>query len=218
MSSFSINSFNKILKSYSGEKISNVLVFRDIYLSNKYALTYPTNTLNSYKNGNRFNYPNTFPALYFGFSIVSSAMEIASRTNPLRTVFIDSDFRGTINFPLLVKGNFVDLRDPIFCFDPKCPEYQIETSVWESAISNKKLAITHEIGQAIYNQGFDGIIYHSFQAFKRNFHGVIEEERLCGCIFMSTTDFSKPKNTGCNLICFDESLFDQLSKYTTKKP
>lgn len=214
MSNFSINSFKKILKNYPGKKISKTLVFRGIFLSNKYALNHPTDSLYSYKRGARFNYPNIFPALYFSFSVIAASMELAQVTNPLCTVFKNSDFREIVNFPLEIEGNFVDLRDPILNFDLKHPEYQIDTSVWQAAISNGNLAITHEIGQAIYNQGFDGIIYHSFQAFKRNFHGLNEEESLCGCIFMSTSDFLKPKNSGCAVLCFDDSLFNMLSKHT----
>jgi hypothetical protein len=75
-------------------------------------------------------------------------------------------------------------------------------------VSKGKRAITHQIGQAVYDAGFDGIIYFSFPAWELCYRynaDVISNI----CVFMSKENQNKPKNDTCSLEIFEQNHFNQ---------
>lgn len=214
---FSLEEFSKALKKYKGSHLPPTLLFRKEYISNRRKCRFPVDSSYCFQGGGRFNFPRKIPILYLGFSEISATLEISDKTNPLCTILQPTDYRGSISFPIIVSGDFVDLEDPVFGFDKTNPEYMIDTKEWMNAILNKTEAITHKIGKIAYDQGFDGIIYHSYQAFKRNFQGSIPAETKCLAVFMSAKDFISPKNPGCSVVCLDATLHEQLIPPASEK-
>jgi len=207
MKPYSIKFFVEALKNYQGTELHPTLLFRKVCLSNKETCRNPLDASSSFKYGGRFNFPNSFPALYLGFSEIAATLETSRRTNPLCTVFKPTDFQGTVAFPIVVSGKFVNLDDPHFSFDPNHPQYLIDTQVWENA---SPTAITHAIGDCVHTNGFDGIIYRSYEAFRRNYHPIIPEEAKCMVVFMAKDDCCSPKNKSCRIECLDQTLFEKL--------
>jgi hypothetical protein len=212
--SFRLDRFQKGLQSHQGLTLRNQTTYRYVNsaLLTKRIITNPLNSLYSYARGYRFNFPYTFPAVYMAFSDFVATLEAGQNSNPLSTIFDNREMEPAILYSLKLSGRFANLTgeknlEELF-LDKHLPEYLISTREWEDMVRNGRPAITHQIGQAIYDAGFDGIVYHSYPAWELRY--IYNIDRLSNiCVFMSTEDYNSPKNAGCSLVIADQNELTQ---------
>ena len=212
--SFSLKTFKEALHSHKGTRLSNQVVYRYVNsaLLTKRIIKNPLNSLYSYGRGYRFNFPYAFPALYLSLSDFVATLEAGQRPDPLSTIFDNREKEPVILYSVKISGHFANLTDEKdlkeFSMNSRHPEYLIPTQEWEGMVSKGKPAVTHQIGQAVYDAGFDGIIYLSFPAWDLRYR--YNTDVLSNiCVFMSKEDPNKPKNESCRLELFEQAQFTQ---------
>lgn len=212
--SFDLNAFTKALRSHKGISLSRQVAYRYVNsaLLTKGIIENPLNSLYSFGRGYRFNFPYSFPALYLSFSDFVATLEAGQRPDPLSTIFDNREREPAILYSIKISGHFADLTDERklkeLSLDPRQPEYLIPTQEWEDMMRRGEPAITHQIGQAIYDAGFDGIIYFSFPA--RELRYIYNAPMISNiCVFMSNEDPGQPKGPTCHLELFDQDDFTQ---------
>ncbi len=212
--SFSFKTFEKSLRSHKGTVLSDQVVYRyfNSALLTKKIIKNPLNSLYSYGRGYRFNFPYTFPTLYLAFSEFVATLEAGQRPNPLSTIFDNREKEPVILYSVKISGHFANLTGEKnlkeFSMNSLHPEYLISTQEWEEMASKGKPSISHQIGQAVYDAGFDGIIYFSFPAWELR-HRYNADVISNVCVFMSKEDPNKPKNDNCSLELFEKDQFTQ---------
>jgi hypothetical protein len=206
--SLNLTVFKQKLKKHKGLHFDNQVVYRNVSAGFVKSGGDPLDSQSSFKSGYRFNFPDSFPALYFGLSEIVTVLEVGYRTKATSTRFDNTAKKPRETLSIYVTGNFVDLTDKRilkgFSFNPNRPEYLIPHEIWEDRCKLyrksgfSKPAITHEIGKYVYEEGFDGIIYFSYPAwYLREKHPIHVVSAIC--IFMDKVDFCKPKNDSCTL-------------------
>jgi hypothetical protein len=223
--SFILRLFEEKLKTHKGLVFDKQVVYRSISTSllSSGMINDPLDSRYSYERGYRFNYPHSFPALYFALSGLVVELETGHNINPLSTRFDNKEIKPRLVFSIHLDGRFVDLTDNKslnkFSFDEDFPEYLIPTEEWDKKTKqyrdtgNVDRAITHKIGLAAYNSGFDGILYYSYPAW--HLKDKYDSHMLSSvCIFMSKEDFCKPKNASCSLKIYKKEIFEVFKKTT----
>lgn len=212
--SFNLGVFEKALRSHDGTILSSQVAYRYVNsaLLTKGIVKNPLNSLYSYGRGYRFNFPYTFPALYLALSDFVATLEAGQNPDPLATVFDNREKEPAIIYSIKVSGRFANLvgRKSLaeLTLDPHQPEYLIPTLEWETMASRGNRAVTHEIGQAVYDAGFDGIIYFSFPAWELRYRYNVDILSNM-CVFMSLEDPNIPKNNSCRLEIFEQNGFTE---------
>ena len=212
--SFNLSVFKKALRSHKGTILSNQVAFRYVNsaLLTKGIINNPLNSLYSYGRGYRFNFPFAFPTLYLALSDFVATLEAGQNPDPLANVFDNHEKEPAIIYSIRVSGRFANLVDRKslieLSFDPHQPEYLIPTLEWETMALRGNRAVTHEIGQAVYDAGFDGIIYLSFPAFELRYRYNVEILSNM-CVFMSMENPNIPKINSCRLDIFEQDGFTE---------
>lgn len=209
---FNLNQFKSALHSHKGTVLSGQVAYRYVNsaLLTKKVIKNPLNSAYSYTRGYRFNLPYTFPALYLSFSDFVATLEAGQKPSSLSTIFENREREPGIIYSVKISGRFANLVDEKslmeFSFNAVHPEYIISTSRWENKARIGELAITHQIGQAVYDAGFDGLIYFSFPAWELRFRYKTDVISNI-CVFMSLDDPNRPKNDSCCLELFEQDRF-----------
>jgi hypothetical protein len=216
--SFNIKAFKSALYSHKGTVLTGQVAYRYVNsaLFTGKLIRNPLNCDYSYTRGYRFNFPNAFPALYLSFSDFVATLEAGQKPSSLSTIFDNREREPGIIYSVKVSGRFANLVEEKslneLSFNKNHPEYLIPTHEWEEKLKSGKFAITHQIGQVIYDAGFDGLIYFSFPAWE--LHSRYKSEMISNiCVFMSREDANCPKNDSCCLELFDRDHFTE--KLTT---
>ena len=212
--SFNIIDFKSALYSHKGTVLSGQVAYRYVNsaLLTKNITRNPLNCFYSYTRGYRFNFPYTFPSLYLSFSDFVATLEAGQKPSSLSTIFDNREREPGIIYSVRISGHFANLIEEKslneLSFNKDQPEYLISTHEWEEKAKNGKLAITHQIGQAIYDAGFDGLIYFSFPAWELRFR--YKPDIISNiCVFMSMEDPNRPKNNLCSLELFEQDHFTE---------
>lgn len=216
--SFSIKAFKSALYFHKGTVLTGQVAYRYVNsaLLTKRVIRNPLNSAYSYTRGYRFNSPYAFPALYLSFSDFVATLEAGQKPSSLSTIFDNREKEPGIIYSVKVSGRFANLVEERslyeLSFNKNQPEYLISTHEWEEESKSAKSAITHQIGQAIYDAGFDGLIYFSFPAWE--LHSRYKPDMISNiCVFMSMENPNRPKNDSCYLGLFDQDHFTE--KLTT---
>lgn len=209
---FSLKTFKKALHSHRGKILSGQIAFRYVNsaLLTRDIISSPLDSRYSYSRGYRFNFPGSFPALYMAFSDFVCTLEAGQRPDPLATIFENYEREPGIIYSIKVSGNFVNLVDKKslgqLCLNVNHPEYLIATNEWENRAARGRPTITHKIGQAVYDAGFDGIIYYSYPAFE--LRHIYNPDMISSiCVFMSKDKPKLPEGKTCYLEVFEKSKF-----------
>ena len=207
--SFNLKVFKESLSSHKGITLSKQVAYRYV---NSALLTKNIISLYSYGRGYRFNFPYSFPALYLAFSDFVATLEAGQKPDPLSTIFDNREKEPAILYSVKISGHFANLTGEKnlkeLSLDISHPEYLISTQEWEGVVSKGKPAITHQIGQAVYDAGFDVIIYFSFPAWELRYR--YNEDMISNiCVFMSKENPNIPTNDSCSLELFEQDQFTQ---------
>lgn len=213
---FDIRVFRANLQAQTPREFNDDIVYRyfNTALFTRYGVTTPFDAAYSHTRGYRFNYPGAFPALYFALSDLVATLEAGSRPNPLATVFDNQEREPALLFSVKVIGRFLDLTDPqtldALSLDAQDPEYLIPTQAWEHAAQQRQRAITHQIGQAVYDAGLDGLVYFSYPAWQ--LRAQYQPDMISAlCVFMSATNPAAPNSPSTVLTLHDpDNVTDKL--------
>lgn len=212
--SFDIIEFKSALNSQKGTILSGQVAYRYVNsaLFTKKIIRSPLDCTYSYIRGYRFNFPYAFPALYLSFSDFVATLEAGQKPSSLSTIFDNREREPGIIYSVKISGHFANLVQEKSLNDLSLnknqPKYLISTQEWEEKARGGKLAITHQIGQAIYDAGFDGLIYFSFPAWELRFR--YKPDMISNiCIFMSKENPNRPKNDSCSLELFEQDHFTE---------
>lgn len=169
---FNLEIFKEALLSHRGLFLSRQVAYRYVNsaLLTKRIIKNPLNSLYSYGRGYRFNFPYAFPALYMAFSDFVATLEAGQKPDPLSTIFENPEKEPVILYSVKISGRFANLTGEKnlneFSLNVERPEYLIPTQEWEDMIRKGRPSVTHQIGQAVHDAGFDGIVYYSFPAWE----------------------------------------------------
>lgn len=209
---FNLERFKKALQEHQGIEFSGQVAYRLVNsaLLTKGIISNPLNSLYSYSRGYRFNFPYSFPSLYLSLSDFVATLEAGQRPDPLATIFDNREKEPSIIYSIKVTGRFANLIDrqelAELGLNPDRPEYLIPTDEWDSSAIKGEKSVTHLIGEAVYNAGFDGLVFFSFPAWELRYR--YNPNLLSDiCVFMSQTDPNRPKNDSCHIEIFEEEAF-----------